>query len=431
MNQEGEKRKESFNAREDISQANKDYVTAFFKGYNCADTSIVKFYSWLPYVLTQTNDIKQTMNNETELIDIFDKLHKKLGPSGYKTASDVTKTFCRELNKGKVPEAFERIKKLTTQEKEQFKRINKEGYYTLSWEDGQKITKETNSQQIKSMILTQLDSGMRPSELEGLNYGDVKRDGKFIILHISKSKTGGKRDIVIYRSAPMLNRWLQLHPTKEPSDPLWIMENKTKSSTYRANEKRVNENNNLSDEAKKELIKKLKVLTPRYKYHAIKQMFKRLGDRAGFKGVGLYMMRHSAVSLTKQEMMVVDIAAERYGHDINYYINTYGKLTEKQKIDRFKQHYDEAEEEEKEEQLKSILCNVCDTINTPLEYYKDKKGKEKEREREFCEKCNSPLSLKKALEIEKQKEDKLNVLESKMERFENALKYMEKYGGKV
>ena len=367
MNREGEKRQESFNAREDISQTNKDYVTAFFKGYNCADTSIVKFYSWLPYLLTQTNDIKQTMNNEVELIDIFDKLHKKLGASGYKTASDVAKTFCRELNKGKVPEAFERIKKLTTQEKEQFKRINKEGYYTLSWEDGKKITDQTNSQQIKSMILTQLDSGMRPSELEALNYGDVKRDGKFIILHISKSKTGGKRDIVIYRSAPMLNRWLNLHPTKEPSDPLWIMENKSRSSTYRAGE----------DEK-----------IPRYKYHAIKQMFKRLGDRAGFKGVGLYMMRHSAVSLTKQEMMGVDIAAERYGHDINYYVNTYGKLTEEQKIDRFKAHYGEAEDKKKE-QPKPILCNICDTINEP--------------EKEFCEKCNSPLSLKKALEIEEER----------------------------
>ncbi len=389
MNQEGEKRKESFNLRKDISQANKDYVEDFFKGYNCADSSMIKFYSWLPYLLTHTNDIKRTMNNEAELIDIFDKLHKKLGPSGYKTASDVAKTFCRELNKGKVPEAFERIKKLTTQEKQQFKRINKEGYYNLSWEDGQKIAKETNSQQIKSMILCQLDSGMRPSELEALNYIDAERDGKFIIIHIRKSKTGEKRDIVLYRSAPMLNRWLQSHPTKNANDPLWIMENKSRSSTYRAGED-----------------KKI----PRYKYHAIKQMFNRLGKRAGFQNVGLYMMRHSAVALTKEERMGVDIAAERYGHDINYYVNTYGKLSDEQKINRFKAHYGEAEEEEKDEKPKPILCNVCDTINDPLEYFKDGKNQEHSKLREFCEKCNSPLTLSKALEIEKENEDKVKQL---------------------
>ena len=99
--------------------------------------------------------------------------------------------------------------------------------------------------------------------------------------------------------------------------------------------------------------------------------------------------------------MGFDIAAERFGHDINYYVNTYGKLTDEQKIDRFKAHYGEAEEE-KEEQPKPILCNICDTINEP--------------KKEFCEKCNSPLSLKKALEVEKAKEDRIKILEEKEEK---------------
>src|SRR3989338_7649546 len=122
-----ERLKAKFFENEDISKTNKDYVTKFFKGYNCAKSSEGKFYSWLPYVIAQTNDIMQTVNNESEMIDIFDSLHKKLKPAGYKTATDVAKTFCRELNKGVVPETFNRIKKLTKQEKMHLLRVNKKG----------------------------------------------------------------------------------------------------------------------------------------------------------------------------------------------------------------------------------------------------------------------------------------------------------------
>lgn len=371
--------KQRFYERTDISQTNKDYMTKFFKRYNCPDTSGNKFYSYMPYVLKETPDVIEALKNEDLIIDIFDKIHanKRLSPSTYKTILVTTKTFCRELNGKKTPEVLNKVKQLTTQEIAKLKRINSPDYKTISWEDGLKMGQQTNSVQIKAMPLVELEAGLRPDELVSLNFGDVKRDGKFIILKIGKSKTGKSRDVVLYRSVPALNRWLQNHPTKKAEDSLWILENKNKSSLYKNNKGVV-----------------------RYGYHAIRQLFRRLAKKAGInKKINMYLLRHSAVALAKQENMGVDIAAEKFGHDINYYINTYGKLTDKQKIDRFKAHYGEGEEQE-DKTPKPLLCELCNTPNDP--------------EAAICEKCRNPLTLTKALELEKQKENKIKTLEKQV-----------------
>src|SRR3989338_9965721 len=225
--------KERFFERTDINQTNKQHVKEFFRGYNCAKTSEAKFYKWLPYVLTQTKDMKKAMNNEKKLKDIFNNLHSKLRPSGYKTVLTTAKTFCRELNKGIAPDTFSRVKQLTKQEKKQLLRAENPDYKTFSWEDGQKIAEQTNSIQLKALVLTELDGGLRPAELEGLNYADAKKDGKFIFLDIKKTKTAERREVILFKSAPFLNRWLDMHPTKKEDDPLWIMESVGKSGRYR------------------------------------------------------------------------------------------------------------------------------------------------------------------------------------------------------
>lgn len=307
------------------------------------------------------------MHNEAELKEIFNKIHSKLKPSGYKTILMTAKTFCRELNKGIVPETFARVKQLTKQEKKQLLRANNSDYKTLSWEDGLKIAEQTNSIQLKSLVLTQLDGGLRPAELEALNYGDAKKDGKFIFLSINKTKTAEPRDVILFKSAPYLNRWLDMHPTKKDNSPLWLIENVSKSSLYRKGI------NNL-----------------RFNYDAIRQTLRRMAKKAGYKhSTSLYMMRHSAVSLAKQDMVSAEIAAEKFGHDIQYYVNVYGRLSKEQKRIRSKFAYGETDEKEKAKP-KPLLCNICTTINEP--------------DKELCEKCNSPLTIAAALKYDKSKE---------------------------
>ncbi len=372
-----QRRKELFFERKDVSQKNKGYVEDFFLGYNCAKTTEGRFYSWLPYFLRKTPDVKKTMLDTKEMQKIFNELHRDLSPSSYRTVQTTVKTLCKVLNNGEIPEAFKHIMYLTKQEKKKLARINKKGYKTLSWKDGLKMAEIQNNMMYKALIMTELDGGLRPAELEALDYGDCKKDGKFIILNISESKTGEARDVLIYRAASFLNRWLQLHPTKKKSDPLWIMQNQNMSSKYRKNPKLM-----------------------RLDYDAMRQCIARTSKRAGLGRVSLYMMRHSAVALAKQERLGVDLAAEKFGHDINYYINTYGKLTPEQKINRFKGHYGEVAAEE-ENKTKTQLCPVCDTINEP--------------EVKYCEKCNNPLSLKVALEQEKNKDTEIDSLKKQMQ----------------
>ena len=43
-----------------------------------------------------------------------------------------------------------------------------------------------------------------------------------------KGKTGS-RDVVLFKSVPYVQKWLQAHPSKEKNAPLWIIEDIKKS----------------------------------------------------------------------------------------------------------------------------------------------------------------------------------------------------------
>lgn len=412
--------KQKFHERKDISNVNKDHFINFFKGYNCAPASAEKLCNFLPYVLSKCDDVVATMNNEAELVAIFDDLYstprpdkklkdkvdkkgkvieegkivkgKILSPSSYKIILDCTKTFCRRLNNDILPDTFKRVKQLTKKDKAGLMRVNKKGYKTYTWEDALKIAEQTNSIQLKALVLSQLEGGLRPKELESLDYSDVKQDGKFFVFSIygDESKTARGRKVVLFHAAPYLRRWLDMHPTKhDPKSPLWVMEHNKHGADYRKGGK-----NN------------------RYKYQAIKQAVKRLAKLAGFeKGISLYMMRHSSVALKKKENMPLEVAAEMMGHGVGYYTQVYGKLTDEEQINRVKAHYGEAVAG-KENKESSLLCSICNTINEP--------------NKELCEKCSQPLTIAAAMKHDKsatlQKE--LDAMKEQMAQFELAMKGM-------
>jgi len=375
--------KERYERNNKISQVNKDHVKNFLKSYNVADSTLAKFYDFITYFLERTQDAEKTIKSREDMAGIFEELHKKLGPSGYETVRIVTRRFARWLNEDEVPKSFKAIKKLTKQEKKKLKRVNNPKYETLTWKDGLDIAKETNSIQLKSMILTELAAGLRPEELFNLDYNNAVRDGKFIILKILETKTAEPRDVVIYKAAPYLSRWLDMHPFKK--GPLWIMENKLKSSKYRKDGEGL-----------------------RYTYSAAKKRIKNLAKLAGItKPVFLYNFRHSSISISKQENLSPEMGAEKYGHSIQFYISTYGKLSSEQKAKRFKQHYGEGEVK-KEDKPKNLICPICETINEP--------------NKELCGKCGSALSLKVALEKEKKGEKEIKELKETMTQQVNELR---------
>jgi hypothetical protein len=234
--------------------------------------------------------------------------------------------------------------------------------------------------QFKALIATQIDGGFRPSEFIDLNYGDVKLKDNFIIIEVRNGKTG-KRNVILWRAVPHLLKWYNAHPTKKAKDPLWVQEDQTKGKIIR------------------------------YKYPAVVKRIRKL-----FKIIGLdkpsdfYSLRHSACVISKLDNVPEELAAAKFGHSIDYYVNTYGRLSTEDVLDRYSRHYGIEREEKAIE--KNIKCSRCQHVNGPKV--------------SVCEQCGNPISLAKALEIKSETERKLEEMMKKIERMEKAQMVMAK-----
>lgn len=367
-----------YNEDDKVSKINRKYVKDFLKSYNVENTTLAKFYDFIRYFLHETKDAKKSLASRDETVQIFNRLHERLGVNGYATTVSVTKRFARWLFDDEMPKTLNSIKQLTDKEKRKLRRVNNGNYQTITWEEGLKISEATNSIQLKAMLMTELDGGLRPSEFFSLRYGDVKRDEKFIILQLSETKTSEPRNVIIYRAAPYLSRWLELHPLKNDKSPLWLMENKVKSSRYRKNKESWS-----------------------YDYDSARKLLAKIAKEAGVnKPLYFYNLRHSAIALSKQENMNPDLAAEKFGHSIKFYTETYGRLTEKQQINRYKAHFGEPMDNVSDTK-KPKECPMCGCINEP--------------EKTHCEKCNSALSLTVAINADKKKGEELSELKKALE----------------
>ncbi len=370
-----EKSTESFYNRQDISEQNKEYIRKFLKSYNRSYARIDIFIRHTVYFLKYSKDIMNEMNNRDKINDIFNEIRKE-HPKSYSTIVNVTNTFARWLNDGDKPIGFKDIKNISKgNQKRDLNPVD-----MLNWDDCNKLASSTNNIQFKAIIATQIDGGFRPSEFIDLNYGDMKVKKEFIIARVRDGKTGS-RNVILWRAVPHLLRWMQNHPSKKENDPLWIKEN------------------NRGRKAEK------------YDYYAIQKRLKELGNGIGFrKPLDFYNLRHSACYLSKMDNVPEEIAAEKFGHSIQYYTATYARLSSDDVIERFSRHYDVSVERKDPE--KNILCRKCDFVNMASS--------------EFCEKCGSALSMKVALESDsgiKFKEE----LETMKSEFENYKKELTKF----
>ncbi len=303
---------------------------------------------------------------------IYKKFRDTMGISRYDTMTNVGNRFVKWLNEGEKPKGFKDVKGVPR--KKRNRDLNKDDM--LNWDDGILLSKAAKSIQISAIIPTQLDGGFRPSEFTDINYGDIKQDGKFMIVHIKHGKTGS-RDVILYKSVPFLKRWLDRHPTKKDKDPLWVMEYPGK------NHKQIHGIQKYSYPA---MLKRVRQTTVKLKFK---------------KPLDFYNLRHSACYISKLENTPTDLAAEKFGHTVSFYIETYARLDAKDKVNRFKLHNREGKVEEEVKDTKPILCTVCENVNEPGT--------------ETCEKCQSPLSLKTALDKEQAMKDMQSKIDLLME----------------
>jgi integrase len=359
------KSEEWFFNKPDVSKENKEQVKRFLAQYDVSPARINIFLRHIYFLLSRTTDIKAVLEDKDQVNQIFKEIRDTIKDGYYSTVINVSLRFARWLNDGDKPKGFKDIQNLSKKKQKRNLKPND----MVSWEDGLKLIKQTNSVQIKAVLMTQLDGGLRPSEFVELDYGDCEVKKNFIIVTIKDGKTGS-RLITLYKAVPYLLRWLQAHPTKKKNDPLWAQEGNNQGKVIR------------------------------YDYFALRKRIKQLFEKARIdKPYDFYNLRHSACVLSKLDNVPEELAAEKFGHSIEYYTSTYGRLSTEDKMKRYSKIYGLKEEKIKVEN--NVTCSRCGFVNEP--------------ENEFCSKCVAPLSLGKALEVEKSKEEEIHKLQSQMQ----------------
>jgi len=175
--------------------------------------------------------------------------------------------------------------------------------------------------------------------------------------------------VILWRAVPDLLRWVSNHPTKRKDDPLWTQEHYTKGQIIR------------------------------YKYHAVQKRVNEMFLTVKInKPTDFYNLRHSACVLAKLDNIPEEEAAKKFGHSVKFYTETYGRLTAEDSLKRFGKAYGLQEQEK--EVSKPISCQRCAFVNVPKAV--------------LCEQCSSPLSIEKAMALEKEKTKDLTELKERL-----------------
>ena len=321
-----------------ISQQNKQYLRRFLTIYDVSPARLEIFFSNIRHLLRIAPDIKAAVTEQETIPLAFRELRTKYSPATFTTILKVSLRFARWLNNGSIPIGFKDIK--TPSRSQMLRKLQPDDMIT--WKEGILLTKSTNSIQFQALVLSQLDGGFRPSEFVDLNYGDIKIEEHLVIAQIKDGKTGG-RSVILHRAAPYIQRWHQNHPTRKPSDPLWLREGFGRIVRPGLNGR-----------------------IERYPYPAIAKRLKNLGKSIGFeKPLDFYSLRHSSCVLDKLDNLPIDLAAMRHGHSVEHFTKTYGRMSTKDLTARFSKHYGLTTESN--DQLENWSCSSCSRLNPPNE----------------------------------------------------------------
>lgn len=359
-----------------ISETNKEHVKRFDKVYRqqVRPATRHKFYRHLVFFLREAEDCTQLFDNPDAVNNLFAKLHANTSPGYYITIINVTNRFVKWLNDDMKPRGFKDIK--SPKKSLQRRKLKKSDMW--SWEDGQKLIAATNSSQMKAIVMTQLNLGARPSEFIDLRYGDIEPKGKLMVVHIRDGKTGG-RESILFHAVPYLARWLNEHPTKKAEHPLWVLEDTRKSHAK-------DDKGNTITHASDAIVS--------MKYPAIRKRIEVLKGKTGItKSSDFYTLRHSCARLLRMWNVPIEECAKQLGHSVKEFTETYGRLDTRDREARHARAFglDDAISDEQPEQ--PLICPKCSDNNAP--------------NTEFCARCGSPLTLKKALDEETDMADRI------------------------
>jgi len=287
-----------------VSDVNKAHLRRFFFSYGAGEARKSIFLNRIYPFLKKFDNALEVERDE--LNAWFMNQKERYSIASLATSAQVICQFAEWLNNGKLPNAYIDIKK--TPGRRTRRKLSPQSM--ISWTDALDMIKLTSSLQLRAVTTVQLDGGFRPAEFISLRYGDIQLKGRFCVAHVQNGKTGA-RHVVLTRSTTYLLAWLEAHPTKRHDDPLWVNE----SDLLRSNEVKA------------------------YKYPALQKRLKNLGKSASIKKpLDFYNFRHSSCALDKKSNLPADLAAERHGHSVKYYIEVYGRLDVSETVNRFEQH---------------------------------------------------------------------------------------------
>lgn len=343
----------------DIPEQTKRTMRRFLTAYDVSYARRVIFLQKICPVLKAFSPIQSALTDRDGMNEFFARLRQHYSPATYATYINVTKRFLTWLNEGEKPISLMDVKP----GKKSDRKRNLKPEDMVNWEEGVLLGNAAFNVQIAAAGQTQLDCGFRPSEFIDLNYGDVTVHTGLAVFEVDDDHKTGRRSVVAHRCVPALLKWLENHPTKNPADPLWVLE-KTSWKT-----------------------KNGRLLIDRYPYAAIAKRIRNAGRRAGItKPLDFYNLRHSSCVLDKMDNLPVDLAAERHGHSVKHFVETYGRLSIKDVMRRFHSHYG-LEKEEEPKAVTNKTCRVCDALNAV--------------DTNWCSSCGTPFNTQGALETAK------------------------------
>lgn len=291
-----------------ISSTNKKLLQRFLLGYDVRPATRQIFLERIRLLLQKYPRVESALTDKDGITALFAELRAKYAPATVATYLRVIRVFLRWLNDGDDVPALKNVK---SPKKSSQKRIFEDEHPTF--QEIERIASHDSSVQVQAMITSQGDVGFRPSAFINLNYGNIRWVHGIPIARVIKGKVC-TYEAVLFRAAEYVRKWMEIHPTKNPNDPLWISESC--------------------------LLKTDGPINPRrYSYAAVNKRFKLVAKRAGYEGpFFLLALRHASCANDKRENIPTDIAAGRHNHSVKHFVETYGQIKADDEVERMVLH---------------------------------------------------------------------------------------------
>jgi integrase len=324
-------------------------VSRFIRTLKMNNYSACRMHSLIDHIWLLRKYLGKDFNDLTKT-DIENFLMNLSSDTHYKESSKMfikgtLKFFMRWLKTGKTegayPEEVDWIK--TNIKKSRMKAPNS----ILTENEIILLSEQADNPMEKAFVLCLYESGCRISEFLNMKFKDIQQDnfGYFVLV---SGKTGWRR-IRIIKFKDALTKWMDIHPTKESEDYLWLNPR---------NEHRM-------------LITATKVL------------LKKLGEKSGImKHTNAHAFRHARATILARDMKEQELKVY-FGWTGNsdmasVYVHLSGEDTDKT-LFRIN-NITEKEQENNITKTDIRTCSVCGQTNTIHS--------------NFCSKCNNPLTIK-------------------------------------